>query len=274
MGGHGPTSVNQAGTAAGVVPEGQAGTRGSRTTIASSPPATAAPGVPRSLPPGDPCEDGVEEQRQQERGKEPEIRHPTGRDAALQERKMGDDDEGQRDGRPVPVQVQVGAHGENERAGAPSPCRRGRAAFGAADDGTDDQGEQERDADVGPVLGWRVEDDVPVGIAVGHEGVAQRGVAERELLIAGRDGETHGIDGDAGDRRRRLGGTGDVLGPVHGHVGPVPDADDDDDGGASGHGHEAPAVEGEVPARARRHRAITAAMPVMTTNDAKASVET
>ena len=113
-----------------------------------------------------------------------------------------------------------------------------------------------------------------LGVAQRHERVAQRGVAEGEVLVDGRDDEAERVDGDARDGRGRLGRTGDVLGPGHGQPGAVADAQRDHDDRAPGEGHEPPPVERHVLPQRRTPPPRTTAMPVMTTSEAKTSVET
>ena len=66
-----------------------------------------------------------------------------------------------------------------------------------------DEGDQQRHADVRPVLNRRVEHDCQSGRA-GPRRVAERRVPEGEALVEGRDDETERVDGLAGDHGRRL----------------------------------------------------------------------
>ncbi len=66
------------------------------------------------------------------------------------------------------------------------------------------------------------------------------------MLVDGRDDEAQRVDGDAGDGRRRLGRTGDVVRPGQRHERAVADADGHHHGGASDERHGAPAIDGDV----------------------------
>ena len=162
-------------------------------------------GRPRwSRPPAGPgcrrdgADDGVEQQGEEQRGEESEVGLPACGLTAVEERHVGEHNEGERNVRPVTVHVQAGAEGEDQGAG-PHDRTEERDPLSAQHDGPDDEGDLERDADVGPVLQEGLDDDVPVGVADRDvEESPERGVAQGEVLI--EDGVTSpkGIDQNDG----------------------------------------------------------------------------
>ena len=94
------------------------------------------------------------------------------------------------------------------------------------------------------------------------------------MLVDGRDDEAQRVDGDAGDGRRRLGRTGNVVRPGQRHERAIADADGHHHGSASDERNGAPAIDGDVLPEDHRLTPRTTAMHVMTASDANASVDT
>jgi len=123
----------------------------------------------------------------------------------------------------VAVPMQAGAHGQDHRDDGHDRGELDKASTSKCD-GSDDHEDEKRRTHVRTVLVRCIADDVPVRISLGNQGVAQRGMTEREVLVQRGDDQADWVARQTCDGRGGLFWPVYVLGSGERHPGVKPAA--------------------------------------------------